>query len=107
MTSADKLEKKMQELWEKYRSVSLARLEIVERAVEALNRGALTEELRAQAAREAHKLSGSLGTFGLQAGSAAALEIESFFSCYDPSAQKGTAEVNNRFGRLKQEIQNR
>jgi HPt (histidine-containing phosphotransfer) domain-containing protein len=107
MTSAEQLEQKMQELWRRYRSASLARLEVVERAVEALNKGVLTDQLRIQAAHEAHKLAGSLGTFGMRTGSTAALEIESFFSSYDSSVQKGTTEINDRVDRLKQEIEGR
>jgi len=104
MTSAEKLDQRMQELWRKYRSACLARLEVVECALEALNRGVLTDQLRIQAAHEAHKLAGSLGTFGMRTGSAAALEIESFFSSYDSSVQKGTTEINDLVDRLKQEI---
>jgi HPt (histidine-containing phosphotransfer) domain-containing protein len=105
MTSAENLDQRMQELWKKYRSASLARLEVVERAVDALNRGVLTDRLRKQAAHEAHKLAGALGTFGMRAGSAAALEIESFFSGYDSSLQKGTKEINDRIDRLKEEME--
>lgn len=108
MTLAEKLDQKMQELWRKHRSASLARLEVVERALEALNQGALTEELRAQAAREAHKLAGALGTFGMAFGSAIAREIEDFFSsCGSVSMQKDSAEIHDRFDRLKHEIENR
>ena len=104
MTPAEKLEQKMQELWRKHRSASLARLEVVERAVKAVNQGVLTDQLRNQAVHEAHKLAGALGTFGMRAGSAAALEIESFFSTYDASVRNGTREINDRVDRLKQEI---
>ena len=97
----------MQELWRKHRSAYLARLEIIDRAAEAFNRGVLTDHLRTQAAHEAHKLAGALGTFGMRAGSAAALEIESFFSNCDSSVQKGTTEINDLIDRLKQEIAGR
>lgn len=108
MIPAEKLDQKMQELWRKHRSASLARLEVVERAVEAANKGTLTEELRALATREAHKLAGSLGTFGMAFGSAIAGEIEDFFSSYGSApAQKGSAEIHHRFDRLRREIENR
>lgn len=108
MTPAENLDQKMQELWRKHRSASLARLEVVERALKALNKRALTEELRAQATGEAHKLAGSLGTFGMAFGSAIAGEIEDFFSAYgSASMQKDSAEIHDRFDRLKREIENR
>lgn len=50
------------------------RLERVEAAVLALLDGTLGESLRAEAEREAHKLAGALGTFGVPGGSELARE---------------------------------
>lgn len=108
MSSYDKLNDKMKELWAKHRPTSVNRLATVERALKALNQGKLTEDLRAQAAREAHKLVGSLGTFGMASGSAAARTIEDFFSSYNgSSAQNSAAEINMLFDGLKREIEGR
>lgn len=80
MTSAEELHARLQELWRKHLPVMKSRLATVDRALEALNRGELTHKLRFEAAENAHKLAGSLGTFSLQSGSDAAGEIERLFS---------------------------
>jgi len=63
-------------LWETRRDGFAARVDRVEAAVLALLDGTLGEPLRAEAEREAHKLGGALGTFGVPGGSELALEIE-------------------------------
>ena len=52
----------------------------VEGAVNAVASGTLDHELRARAERDAHKLAGSLGTFGLQRGTDLARELETTFA---------------------------
>jgi response regulator RpfG family c-di-GMP phosphodiesterase/HPt (histidine-containing phosphotransfer) domain-containing protein len=49
-------------------------------AVEAISAGTLDHGLRASAERDAHKLAGSLGTFGLQHGTELARELETMFA---------------------------
>ncbi len=53
-----------------------ARIATLEQALAALAGGGLDDELRAVAKREAHKLAGSLGTFGLTRGTDLAREVE-------------------------------
>jgi putative two-component system response regulator len=64
-------------IFEKNRGQFQARLETLEAAVAAVLAGKLDERLRASAEHDAHKLAGSLGTFGLSRGSelAGALEL--------------------------------
>ena len=64
------------QLWEQARPLALSRVDAIDDAVAAVMAGALTDEQRDGARREAHKLAGSLGTFGLRdaTGHAAALE---------------------------------
>lgn len=52
-------------------------------ALEALRRGDITDQLRISAAQEAHKLAGSLGTFGFAGCSQIASEIEKMLSLKD------------------------
>lgn len=80
MTSPDTLRKQLDDLWQKHFPVIRSRIEAIQLAVDALRNNRLTQDLRAEAAREAHKLAGALGTFGLQSGSDAATEIEKLFS---------------------------
>ena len=61
---------------EKRRGLLASRVATLEEAVTALVCGDLDEELRALAEREAHKLAGSLGMFGLHRGSEVARELE-------------------------------
>jgi putative two-component system response regulator len=56
------------------------RVATVEGAVDALSAGTLDHALRASAERDAHKLAGSLGTFGLQRGTELARELETTFA---------------------------
>lgn len=51
-------------------------MQLLEDAVSALGRGALDADGAAEATREAHKLAGSLGTFGMPEGTTQARAIE-------------------------------
>lgn len=56
------------------------RVATVEGAVQAISTGTLDHALRTSAERDAHKLAGSLGTFGLQRGTELARELETTFA---------------------------
>jgi len=64
------------EIWERHHAGVLSQVATVEAAVLALMRGDLGSEQRAGAVREAHKLAGSLGTFGLARASERSRELE-------------------------------
>ncbi len=63
-------------LWERVSEGVSDRLAILGQAATALLAGTLSESLRQQAEREAHKLAGSLGTFGYAQGSRLAQVME-------------------------------
>lgn len=63
-------------VWERFKDRIADRVTTIEQASTALQSGELTEELQGLAEREAHKLAGSLGTFGFAKGSEIAREIE-------------------------------
>lgn len=67
-------------IWEHHRGLVSERIELIERAVEALSAGELDEPLRDEALRAAHMLSGSLGTFGFAGASEAAGALEHEFA---------------------------
>ncbi len=72
------------------------RVRTLEEAVPALLEGQLDESLRAKAERDAHKLAGSLGMFGLPRGSELAREIEEVLGVPDgpvPAAAPRLAEL--------------
>lgn len=84
-----------------------SRLTTIHAAVESLEAGDIDEELRRKAAHEAHKLAGSLGTFGLTSSSAISSRIESLLS--EPaSGSRGTAaDLRKLFESLKRDIENK
>ncbi|GMU52059.1 MAG: hypothetical protein AMXMBFR33_12050 [Candidatus Xenobia bacterium] len=78
---------KITRLWEQYLPANLQRVKLLEEAVMALLGGQLTEPLRQKAREEAHKLAGSLGTFGLPNGSELAQQLEEAFRSGVEAAQ--------------------
>ncbi|MDQ4130758.1 MAG: Hpt domain-containing protein [Actinomycetota bacterium] len=66
----------LQALFEKHGDEFDRRIQTLEEAVSAVRAGALDDELRGEANRDAHKLVGSLGMFGLPRGSELARELE-------------------------------
>lgn len=67
-------------LWQRSVPAVLDRVDAVERGVDALRRGDPSPGVREEAEREAHRLVGALGTFGLAEGSRLARELESAFA---------------------------
>jgi len=63
-------------LWQRFKQPIFARLEQIDAAIAALQAGTCSAELRQQAERQAHKLAGSLGMFGLNEGSELARQVE-------------------------------
>jgi HPt (histidine-containing phosphotransfer) domain-containing protein len=106
MTPPSELNQKLQELWQRYLPQMLARWELIHSAIEALSRGNLSDGLRNEAAQAAHKLAGSLGTFGLQQGTQAAQEIERLLS-EKATPAKVCSELERNLGYLKQAIEQR
>jgi DNA-binding response OmpR family regulator len=64
------------QMWEKLKEHNSDRLAILERAAIAMRENALDTQLQYRAKVAAHKLAGTLGTFGFIEGSHLALEIE-------------------------------
>lgn len=69
-----------QEIWHRARPSFLERVDLIEHAIIALLSGTSSEEERDAARREAHRLAGSLGTFGVHRGSEIARELEAVFA---------------------------
>jgi HPt (histidine-containing phosphotransfer) domain-containing protein len=80
---ASALASAMNRLWSQYLPELEERVAVLQSAAAALREGALTADLRAQAASAAHKLAGVLGTFGLSEGTDRAREAERFYSGED------------------------
>ncbi len=83
-----------------------ARLAVLEQATNALKASKLDEQLRSRAEQEAHKLTGSLGSFGFAEGSRFALEIEQILqteNCLDHAQSLHLGELVTQ---LHQEMAN-
>jgi diguanylate cyclase (GGDEF)-like protein len=63
-------------LWQRHRQTNLDRISLLESTTANLLRGVVDPDAISKGAVAAHKLAGSLGTFGFDAGSRAALEAE-------------------------------
>jgi HPt (histidine-containing phosphotransfer) domain-containing protein len=75
-TAAQDPARVLADAWRRYAAAAASRVEVLEEAAAALSDGRLAEELRDRAGAEAHRLAGSLGIFGVPAGSLLALECE-------------------------------
>ena len=71
-------------IWERFRPRVLSAVTNLETAAMAVIRGDLTPEDRRAAEREAHRLAGSLGTFGFPQGSQTARELEMLLQGGEP-----------------------
>lgn len=63
-------------LWQRHRQTNLDRIAVLEATTAEVLRSTVDDDAVCEAAGAAHKLAGSLGTFGFAAGSDAALEAE-------------------------------
>jgi len=75
----DPLAEAMNRLWEKHLRQMQERVAMLRRAAENLAKGTLSSAEQQQAAAEAHKLAGVLGTFGLKEGTELAREAEALY----------------------------
>ena len=77
---ADELRALIEELWPDARDRALQRVRVIEAAVAAVRMGELDAAGRDAARQEAHRLAGSLGSFGLGSATAPARALESAFT---------------------------
>ena len=80
------------------------RVETLEETLAALLEGRLEESLRAKAERDAHKLAGSLGMFGLPRGSELAREIEEVLGVLDGPAPADAARLDELVLAMRTEL---
>ena len=72
-------------LWTRFLPEIENRVGLLETAAAALSVGTLTAEQREAAHDAAHKLAGTLGTFGLHRGTDLARQVELYFAGENPS----------------------
>ncbi len=90
----------LERLWEKYLPEISRRITVLDQAVSAIETGALTSPLRMEAHEAAHKLAGTLGTFGHPQGSQDARALEEEFA--SSTEMHNTAELRSRVIALQQ-----
>ncbi|MBF2076650.1 MAG: response regulator [Synechococcales cyanobacterium C42_A2020_086] len=84
-------------VWQRTRGMSLKRVAFLEQVVQALKTTSLTSEWWILAGQNAHKLAGSLGTFGFEHGSRLARQIETLLD--RDAALTLTASVQEQLAR--------
>jgi HPt (histidine-containing phosphotransfer) domain-containing protein len=94
-------------LWQRFLPQIRERVAILESAAAALAAGPLTEELREAALAAAHKLAGTLGTFGLTRGTVLARELESAFASESSPGSDREASLAAYAAELRALIENR
>jgi HPt (histidine-containing phosphotransfer) domain-containing protein len=83
----------MQRMWVQFRPQIDERVSVLESAAAAVAAGTLTEEQCKTAAKAAHSLAGTLGTFGLPEGTVLSREAEPVFSEGLPVNQEKAARL--------------
>lgn len=93
-------------VWSRFHDIISTQVAAIEQAVTDLLKETLRPEVRAIAESEAHKLAGSLGTFGLNACSQFAKEIEVIFRGSQSIPQETAIHLCQLVTALRQGIQN-
>jgi DNA-binding response OmpR family regulator/HPt (histidine-containing phosphotransfer) domain-containing protein len=94
-------------VWERSLPSVVARVDVIEKAVTAAMLGALTAADRETAEREAHRLAGALGTFGLQQGSVLARQIEHALSATSSFSRDDASRLSGIAAALRREVVSR
>jgi HPt (histidine-containing phosphotransfer) domain-containing protein len=106
MSSSDEVAKKIDALWQTYLPTMVVRMAAIQLAIESLEAGHFDRELTRNAALEAHKLAGSLGTFGLASSSGMSSRIENLLSLPE-SVQGMVVELRRLFDSVSRDIESR
>lgn len=93
------------ELWARFRPRIMESLGVLEQAMEALEEHRLSDSLRLKAEQEAHKLAGSLGTFGFAQCTPLARAIELHFQPDAPMTTTDVADLRENLAGLRRELE--
>lgn len=95
----------MVELWERYRTRTFEKVTLLEQAAAKLLVGDLDRLLQDQAREEAHRLAGSVGSFGYTEGSRLAREIESVLQGSAPTEHAETQHLAALIAALRMDLE--
>ena len=90
--------------WETHRETMQERLQVLEAVAAAIATHALTPDLQQAGYRQAHKLAGALGCYGLSAGSRIARELEHLLAPEAASDATHTGQVAQLVDQLRQAL---
>jgi len=91
-------------LWERHREKYINRIAVIERAIASAKQECLDPQLQSQAAKEAHTLIGSLGSFGLIAASQLCRQIERELSDESKLSQERIEPLSALVAALRQTL---
>jgi diguanylate cyclase (GGDEF)-like protein len=91
-------------IWERSKGTVNSQLTSLEQAATALADGTLDDTTRQQAERDAHKLAGSVGTFGFTEGTRLAREIEHLLQASPVADQTHAERLAQLVAALRQEL---
>ena len=101
-----KVQAVMQEVWGKFKQSLESQVVVFEQAIAQISTGNLDRELRASAKVEAHRLIGSLGSFGFPKGSQVARQIEQLLSL-ESLGENEARQLEELVVRLKQAVEDK
>lgn len=100
----DQLNQAIVEIWHRYQGKICDRITFLEEFSLSNQQGKLDQNIQQKAQQEAHKLAGSLGTFGLGGGSIIAKEIEQL--CQNPTLNSAEITLLQQLVfKLRQEVE--
>ncbi|MBD2308118.1 response regulator [Chroococcidiopsis sp. FACHB-1243] len=103
-TSQSQIPVELIPLWERHREKYIHRIGVVEQAIASVKQECLDPQLQHQAAKEAHTLIGSLGSFGLIAASQLCRQIERELSDETQLTQERIEHLSTLVATLRQNL---
>ncbi len=107
MSASDKVRGAIAETWERFKGRIFERVETLEAAAAAAAQDALTPQARQNAVQAAHKLAGTLGTFGFHEGTRLAREIELLLQSSSPLDANQRSHLGELVLALRRELDRR
>jgi diguanylate cyclase (GGDEF)-like protein len=95
----------VQQMWGNFKESLGSQMTLFEQAIAQISTGTLDGKLHSKAQAEAHRLIGSLGSFGLPKGSEVARQIEQLLRL-EPLGQNEARQLEELVGQLKQVVEN-
>jgi diguanylate cyclase (GGDEF)-like protein len=96
----------VQKIWGKFQESLESQMALFEQAIAQISTGTLDDELRSKAEAQAHRLIGSLGSFGLPQGSQVARQIEQLLRL-ESLGHNQAQQLEELVGQLKQVVENK